>query len=768
MTRLLGLVIFLMAGFLLADNARTPSYFLTLRYDDLDASISKLERTDFWAASEIIAQINAVSGEKALHEVPQPLDAFEIISWLELAQVGAVLVPAPLYVLLSRAGLLTNFRVAAFLPEAPAALVTTQTADFNCNDFSVQKYAFQKDDMIAFKNEYHNEGSLLSHELAEHNLSLAMADIYYFQDNDAQQAVFTDWTTQKNRVFGVFSADELPALKLQKDICVLDEHLTTPVSGYFLMANTVLKLTPEKIARIFDLANPKAYFGRFQKAVLAPQELKQRVLNLETYYQNRSPLPKLTYQNLRERMSNNIGTDYFSLILMGGGARSPYLFRLNNEFFKNVIAPQNIAQQAVLIGTSGGAVSALALSLMSPDKLLSDTSIVELTNLTSYISPYLRSKMLEIIIQHQFVCLALFMLIVLCFLWSIFHVFFTQKTASLIGKIGILAAITLGAWFVPEIPIEYALLFLVINFCGFTVTYFFLYRYKAGFVLNVMSNLIFMILLIGIVKFPFRAESLFRHFDTVLVMRNLMNMIEDKTCDGLSDAGEFSRCIYGKVRYPLVINAMAISAKTARRVNFFVRPAGSSFLFPTRMDWIDLGNCPEHLLDAVQGSAAIPMVFASTKFKCNSNSYELVDGSVESPMPLVQASELNIRYQFLFWNGSIDLDNGFMRRQKLDYDKNIIEGFIVYWLFKDQNLNRGVMQKAFQQTFFIAEPSMELISSIDFWGGSLENGQFVLPSVLPVLATQDFFSKPGIFSELSNGDPKPDEFWEHFMAQLER
>lgn len=728
-----------------------PTYFVTLRQDDLDDRLSQTEINDFWAQTKLIKQLNDSSGKNLLYPIPQALDAFEVISWFNFSQAGAAILPVPLYKLLSDAGLLTDYELLGFSKANPAYLATIQRKGFDCAGFSLEQHRFKPNDIISFPNEYHNSGFLLYSSLAKSNPSLNTADVYFFQDTHDQKAQFKKDHPTGAQVFGFFSEDELKDLKKEKNICLLSSGLTTPISDYFLIANRTLKLSVPEILG-------------WKK--LDPSEVERKIKAINTYYQQVSVLPRLTYKNVRQRLKDNLGENYLALAFMGGGARTPYTFRFGNEFFYNILEDQKLSQKTVLIGISGGAINSLILSILEPNVRIPEKSVGKLANMGRYIRPEMRSQMIALMVQYPRVFFGAIGLILAYLLVLLTHLLFTPKRLNAIWKLLVLSTMVIGMALVPNIQLEYAPPLLIILFVSQFMIHFLLRRHQPAFIINLVSITIFIVLVAGFIKTPFHQKNLFDRFDMPGFMHDFLVDIQDKSCGNLTNREELSRCLYQKVHYPLVITAS--NSETLQRVNFYISPEKSPFAFPKRIDWINLASCPERLLDVLEASASVPMIFAPISVQCGANDYRLVDGGVLSALPLVQANDLNINYQFLFWNSLIDVKSDFIGILTANKPVNIIDQVIFYWTLKiRQAINRNIVQNALKQTFFISVPNMELIEPGDFWGGTLGNGQFALPAELSPIATSDFFSKPGVFTELAGGDLKPDAFWNHFRIQLE-
>ncbi len=754
---------------------QAPAYFVSLRFDNLNAKISNEAISDFLVVSQFIQMANQLTKKSLFHPIPQALDAFELMSWFNLSQVGAAVLPVPLFHLLQKAGLLDSFVPLAFLPDDAAYLVANTTGNLDCNTFSLTKHAFSANDEISFPNEYHNKGFLLYHTLTRLNPSLALADLYFYQDDSASIKRFLKKPDRGGTRFGIFSQTVLPRVLSNPGACIVAKDLTTDVSGYFLLIHKSIPLDKSVLDKMHGAfvtqvdAIPKTlrpYFKLYAEAITEPKALQQKIRAIDAYYQNIPALPKLTYKNVSERLADEVGNNSIALAFMGGGARTPYTFRFGNEFIREVIEPTHLDNQVVLLGISGGAINSLALSVLKPNTLVGDETTSRLSDITRYISPSLRSRVIATVIQYPKATMLAAALIFLYYFFSIGHILFTRKIVHSWLKIAILVASIIAAVLIPDIPIEYVILLLVGIFFISVVLHLFMRRYAPGLAIHVASAAIFVVLFVGMAKLPFARGNLFDRFNVDTAMADLLKGVGDNSCIGSKNRQELSRCLFAKVRYPIVITTTEVNA--LNRLNFYVRPASSNIIFPSRFDWINLAECPEHLLDVVEGSTALPAIFAPPRFSCGAKTYELSDGGVISSLPLEQASELHIHYQFLFWNSFIDMNNHFLSLQKVLKNPSMVDHLQLSWTSGFQQVfDREAIQRALQQTFFISLPRIELIQSSDFWGGYLGDGRFVLPSELAKLATQDFFARPGTFTELAKGHMTPNTFWLRYKSEIE-
>ena len=740
-----------------------------LRHGNLEEEISDLSKEQFNVARSFTEYFNDFHDHDYFRPIPQVLDSLELTSWFVSKRVDLGIVPVSLYKILMVSGNLDDFTSILFIDSDKFSLWKNKVKGETCKTKDIEDVRFTNQNQVFFSNELGDGGKTLYHVLARKNISLPISNFMYLQNDELVKGhLLKEELEEKYAFLRVKYNDEMSE---RNDLCLISSNIENPLGGYVMVGSAgFLEFIDYDYSVIskFVVNLPKdtnyTFIDRLINANFDLGEISRLEERLKTFFpSDKDLLPKLTYQNLRNRLSTLDENTLFSLPAMNSGMKTGYTINFARLFLQNVVKPLGLEDRLVMLGTSGGAISNFALSLDYDLSKLNSDMVKSIMDITASFSPSFRAQIWRWIFPNIHLFLLLIVIaVVQMWVGNLYFINAHSKKSRILTWYWVFVMFL--AVFVPSIQIEYLFVALISwLIISLFLLLFFLRRFSS---IVLIVNLVYVFIFFSAIKFPFMHNSMFDSLELFKTYKSYTIAMDDKQCSSADNKYTLSSCLYKKVKYPLVIPSLDLNS--LQTINFYVKPRHSNINFPNSSNWVNMKDCPEQMISVVEASSTLPVVFPAVNINCNGKNFYMVDSGMASTVPITQAIELGIKHHFLFWNSPISMEHGFIASLDDYNDVSILSKYASYLfdlfinLLTVKDIRPGLLH-----SIYLAEPNFRLLGLMDAGGGVMGNGEYAVPEDLPDIAEQDFFSKPGPFTHLTGGTAELDYFYNYYKDQLD-
>lgn len=356
-------------------------------------------------------------------------------------------------------------------------------------------------------------------------------------------------------------------------------------------------------------------------------------------------------EQLRQRLEQWAKDGSIAFVLPPTDARVAYALGAAAETIGALRQNGAADGKSALIGSSGGSMGALVLALAPDLREMRNDVIQQALDPALIIRPLIRYKLLLFLFDRWYVTAALTVLLLAVFfyspvvLWSVSLLRHHQRRNFLIAIAFLIASFI----FLPPISLETAAA-IVIGSLIMMAVLFFLPRHSLLNLLAYAMPVVAVIVSVVAIRTVFQRNALLDQVAMEGPLRKLAAAAPPlEACAALADSNGFSRCLFDRLQYPIIIITSDIYRD--QQVFFYanLKPE-AGFVVPRKGKWVDLSTCPENLVRVTEASASFPIVFPPIPLECAGEPYLLSDGALFSAGIFNVATQIGAATAITFMN----------------------------------------------------------------------------------------------------------------------